>query len=53
MATGVLVLAINKGLKIVNEISSLEKEYEAQITLGIFTDTLDITGNILEEKKSV
>ena len=50
MATGVLVLAINKGLKIVEDITALDKEYEAEITLGINTDTLDITGNILEEK---
>ena len=51
MATGVLVLGINKGLKIVNEITSLDKEYEAEITLGIDTDTLDITGNVLSTKE--
>ena len=51
MATGVLVLAINKGLKIVNDITSLDKEYEAEITLGIKTDTLDITGSILDTKE--
>ena len=51
MATGVLVLAINKGLKIVDEITSLDKEYEAEITLGIDTDTLDITGNTLSTKE--
>lgn len=51
MATGVLVLAINKGLKIVNEITALDKEYEAEITLGINTDTLDITGKTLDKKE--
>ena len=51
MATGVLVLAINKGLKIVNEITALDKEYEAEITLGINTDTLDITGNTISTKE--
>ena len=51
MATGVLVLAINKGLKIVNEITSLDKEYEAEIALGIDTDTLDITGNTVSTKE--
>ena len=51
MATGVLVLAINKGLKIVNELVSLDKEYEAEVTLGINTDTLDITGNIIDKKE--
>lgn len=51
MATGVLVLAINKGLKIVNEITALDKEYEAEITLGIDTDTLDITGKTISTKE--
>ncbi len=51
MATGVLVLAINKGLKIVDEIVSLDKEYEAEVTLGINTDTLDITGKVLDKKE--
>lgn len=50
LATGVLVLAVNKGLKVVEDITALDKEYIAEVTLGIKTDTLDITGNILEEK---
>ena len=48
MAKGVLVVAINKGLKIVDEITAYDKEYIAEVTLGIETDTLDITGNILK-----
>ena len=51
LATGVLVLAVNKGLKVVEDITALDKEYIAEVTLGIKTDTLDITGNILEEKE--
>ena len=50
MAEGVLVLSIGKCLKIVNDITSLDKEYVAEITLGIYTDTLDITGNILKKE---
>ena len=50
LATGVLVLAVNKGLKIVEDITSLDKEYVAEVTLGIETDTLDITGNILKKE---
>ena len=50
LATGVLVLGINKGLKIINDITSLEKEYEAKVTLGISTDTLDSEGTILKEE---
>lgn len=51
LATGVLVLALNKGLKIVEEITALDKEYIAEVILGIKTDTLDITGNVIEEKE--
>ena len=53
MATGVLVIAINKGLKIVQDIVSLDKEYIAKITLGLETDTLDITGNILKQDNNI
>ena len=51
IATGVLVVCINKYTKLVNILMSLEKEYIAKIKLGIKTDTLDITGNILEQRK--
>ena len=51
LAEGVLVLAINKGLKLVEDITSYDKEYIAEVTLGIKTDTYDITGNVLEEKE--
>lgn len=50
LASGVLVLCINRYTKLVEMLTSLDKEYIAQIKLGIKTDTLDITGNVLEEK---
>lgn len=50
IATGVLVLCIGKATKLVEILTSTEKEYIAEVTLGINTDTLDNTGNILEEK---
>ena len=50
MAKGVLVIAVNKALKLVDDITSLNKEYIAEVTLGIKTDTLDITGNVLEKE---
>ena len=53
LATGVLVIAINRGLKVVELLTTLDKEYEAKITLGIETDTLDITGNILNKTNNV
>ena len=53
LATGVLVVCIGEATKLVEILTSDEKEYIAEITLGISTDTLDITGNILEQKKSI
>ena len=50
MAKGVLVVAVNKATKIIEEITSLDKEYIAEVTLGISTDTLDITGNVLKKE---
>ena len=50
IATGVLVCLIGKYTKLVPLITSYDKEYIANIKLGIKTDTGDITGNVLEEK---
>ena len=52
LATGVLVVAIGSYTKLVNELTSLDKEYIAEIKLGIKTDTGDVTGNILEENNN-
>ena len=49
LATGVLVIAIGSYTKLVNALTSLDKEYIAEIKLGIKTDTGDITGNVIEE----
>lgn len=45
IATGVLVICMGKSLKVVDLITSYDKEYIARVVLGIDTDTLDITGN--------
>lgn len=50
MATGVLVVCIGDGLKLVELLTNHDKEYIAKIKLGIETDTLDITGNIIKEE---
>ena len=50
LATGVLVIAIGEGLKLVDLLSCDIKEYVATVALGILTDTLDITGNVIEKK---
>lgn len=49
IATGVLVLGINDGCKIIDLLTSSSKIYQAEVLIGIKTDTLDITGNIEEE----
>lgn len=51
LATGILVMCIGRYTKLVDHLSSMTKEYIATIKLGIKTDTLDITGNIIEERK--
>lgn len=51
LATGVLVITLNRYTKLNEILASKEKEYIAEVTLGIKTDTLDITGKILEEKE--
>lgn len=48
MATGVLVMCIGKATKVSDYILAADKEYIAKIKLGILTDTLDITGNVLK-----
>lgn len=52
MATGVLVLCINDATKMVEILQADDKEYVAEITLGIETDTLDITGKVLREENA-
>lgn len=47
IASGVLVCVIGKYTKLVNILVNDTKEYIAEIKLGISTDTLDITGNII------
>lgn len=48
----VLVLCVGKYTKLVDLLTSEDKEYIAEIKLGITTDTLDITGNILDSSSA-
>jgi len=48
LATGVLPVLINEGTKLSPFLITDTKEYRATILLGIRTDTLDITGEVLE-----
>lgn len=50
LACGLLIVCTNKDTKLVDILTAKKKEYIATIKLGIKTDTLDITGNIIEKK---
>lgn len=50
LAEGVLVVCVGRYTKLVDMLTCYDKEYIAEIKLGIKTDTLDITGNILEKQ---
>lgn len=47
IATGVLVLGVNEGCKVIELLTSETKVYQAEVIVGIETDTLDITGKVL------
>ncbi len=45
-ATGVLLICVGKSCSLVSRLMACDKEYEAQITFGISTDSGDPMGNI-------
>lgn len=49
LATGVLVLTLGKFTKLSDLLMSKYKIYRAEMVLGYETDTLDVTGNIVEK----
>ena len=53
IATGVLVVCVGSATKLVDELTSHDKEYIASVELGTLTDTLDNTGKILNEEKCI
>lgn len=50
IATGVLIVCINKATKLVNRLTQEYKEYIATCLFGIDTDTFDKTGTILKDE---
>ena len=48
MATGLLVITINKSTKINELLTCTDKEYIASVKVGIETDTLDLEGKIVK-----
>lgn len=50
-AEGVLILCFGAATKRVSELMKLEKEYLARLRLGVATDTLDLTGSVVAERR--
>ncbi|MDH3655498.1 MAG: tRNA pseudouridine(55) synthase TruB [Myxococcales bacterium] len=48
LATGVLVVAIGEGTKLVSHLQSDDKRYEVSIALGAETDSLDADGEVID-----
>ena len=53
LATGVLPVLVGRAVKASEFLLSSDKEYEAILRLGITTDTLDITGQILSTSDTI
>ena len=51
LATGCLVMAVGEALRVIEFINHDTKEYIATAKIGLLTDTLDVTGNIIKEEK--
>src|SRR3989338_7181756 len=53
MATGLMIIGVGEGTKKLQDFLKLDKIYEAEILLGIRTDTGDVTGKIMKELGSM
>jgi len=51
MATGVLAVCVGEATKIASFLTGDDKVYEATMRLGVRTDTLDMTGQVLAEQQ--
>lgn len=50
-ATGLLIVTVGKATKAGQFLEAMDKEYIATLKLGKSTDTLDLTGTVVEEKE--
>ena len=50
IATGVLVVCVGSATKLVEELTSNDKEYIATVCLGTLTDTFDSDGKLIKEE---
>ncbi len=51
-AMGVLAVCLGKATKLVDHLMDTDKQYRARLRFGTKTDTLDISGTVLEEMSS-
>lgn len=51
--TGVLPVCLGRATKIVEYLTAESKTYEAEVTIGISTETEDASGEIVEKKPSM
>lgn len=51
LASGLMIVGVNDGTKLMNEFLKLPKSYDAEILLGTRTDTGDLEGKVLEERE--
>ncbi len=49
LATGLLVLCVNSGCKLLELLTGHDKDYIAKVKIGIKTDTYDIDGKVIEK----
>lgn len=53
IATGVLIVCLGDACKHSSALMGADKQYEAEITFGISTDSGDVQGKVISEKKAV
>ena len=51
MATGVLTIALGSATRFIELLPVHDKAYTARVKLGVTTDTLDITGNVISQSE--
>ena len=51
-ASGVLILGVGEGTKLLNHLQTHHKVYQFDVYFGVLTDTLDHTGEVLETSAS-
>ena len=51
LASGLMIIGVNDGTKLMDSFLKLPKSYDAEILLGTRTDTGDLEGEVLEERE--